>query len=202
MLFKLTNKFLTCSAYCCGTANKLGDIYHRVQEGGNNFSPKDFWEFSLNRSLYIFHPHCGRHELCPTMKEFLRSWTQHNRPSGPEHTKNSRSSIIMSICYPWIFSKILLKLQPTPNSAVETYDKAAYMLSIYQKRVWREVKPTRKQQHQPEKSVNHTQELISRVGSRYHRIYDTCMEREQEKSTSVELLLIYAERNHVGLRTF
>ena len=43
------------------------------------------------------------------------------------------------------------------------------VLLVEQKRMWREVGPTRKQQQQPKKSINHMQEVTTRVGYRYHR---------------------------------
>lgn len=53
------------------------------------------------------------------------------------------------------------------------------MVSVSWKRTWREVNRTIKQ---PEKSINHTEELITREGARYQRICDMCPETEQEKN--------------------
>lgn len=57
--------------------------------------------------------------------------------------------------------------------------RADCMVSISWKRMWREVNPTIKQ---PEKSINHTEELITRKGARYQRICDMRPETEQAKN--------------------
>ena len=51
-----------------------------------------------------------------------------------------------------------------------------------QKRMWREVEPTRKQQQQPKNPISHIQDVIAGVGYRYHRKYDMQPETKQEKN--------------------
>lgn len=91
---------------------------------------------------------------------------------------------------------LLYLLQPTLNSAVDTYDKSwLYGINILEKNG----NPTIKL---PEKSTNHTEELITRDGCRYQSICGMYPETEQEKNHICGIITKHnAGINPMGLRT-